>query len=179
MKVTDNTKELWKLTSLIANEASEEDIVEKAREIKNRLTTTWQEIMKVVTTVDGLVANFAPNQEWQQGLVYLTGNMPTQLYKPSTPKLPAPRIAAPKNARTDVVVRIANELSKGQPINTKLILARLRAEGEQRPDRSVEVSIGNILTRRGWKKVRTGEYAPPVETEIKNENNANGEPISQ
>jgi len=158
---SDNTEELRQLAALVTNRAAEEEIVQKASEIKTRLISSWQEIIKAVNVVDGLVATFASSQQWQPGLVFSSGmtiNQPRMVVP--IPRAPMPRITTPKAVNADVVLRIANDFAtKGQVVKSKQVAARLRAEGDTRPKKSVETSVSNILARRGWRKVHPGEYA--------------------
>lgn len=178
----DNTEEIRQLTALATNRAPEEEVVQKASEIKTRLVASWQEIIKAVNAVDGLVAIFAPNQQWQPGLVFASSiNVPTIPPRPIPAKigvLPIPKVTTAKAVKAEVVVRIANELAtKGEIVTSKKVAIRLRAEGDTRPDKAVETSVGNILARRGWKKVHPGEYAPTGEVVVKDKNNGSGEPV--
>lgn len=163
---TDNTEELRQLTSLVAKRASSEEVAQKAREIKTRLVTTWAEIMRTVSLLDSLVATFAPGEPWQAGLSYSSAPVPV----PFTPRMviPVPHMTTTaKGARVETVLRIAKEFGAKEPtVTSKQIAARLRSEGDQRPEKSVVTSVSNILARsKKWNKVHPGEYGPIDEKE--------------
>ena len=150
--IADINTELTELAALVAAHAPEGQIVQKAHDIKSHLFTTSQELGLAVKVVDSLVAAFAPNHEWQQGLSTSASSGPQRMIRSPKP--------VSRGTGIEAVLRIASEMaSKEGVVTSKQVAKRLRAEGDSRPERSIMISVGNILAKdKAWRKIRPGEY---------------------
>lgn len=145
----DTDAELRELTALTTT-STKEEILKKASEVKAHLYETWLALGVAVNLIDSLVAVFAPDSEWQKGLI--TSSSST-----------TPRVTSPSHnlrATSNAVFKIAEEIAlKSGVVTNKQIAKKLRAEGDQRPESHIMTSVGNLLIKSGaWRKVRTGEY---------------------
>lgn len=156
---TTYSAQLKEVMDLIMKEAPKPQILAKARDIKIRLSTSWTELVRVINLLDGMVNQFAPDKDWPQGF-----------WLPPTPiqAVPPPRFIAQSGVvtprQTSLVTQPQRilEVAKGVMtegiVASKTIIDRLRAEGDQRPEKSLAISVGNVLTRHGWQWVGPGKY---------------------
>lgn len=72
----------------------------------------------------------------------------------------SPTVARPERA-TQIATRLWAAERKG--VKTEDVAAELRRLGDQTNSRDLTVAVGNILSRRGWERVKGGVYVPAGE----------------
>ena len=156
---TKYSERLREILSLIVDQAPESKILAKAKQLKIDISTSWMELQEGISILDGVVKAFTTSKDWQRGFWF-----------PSPPPIVAvqpPRFIGQGTgtsrpaflvARPERILEVAHGAAKEGKVTTKIIVNQLRAEGDQRPERSLAVSVGNVLTRHGWQRVEPGKY---------------------
>lgn len=136
-----HTEQFNKIVSLFVNKAPPEQILDEIKDLKEKITKSIKELQRMPALLDGLAEQYdvhpvTHEQKW------------TSL-KPSTfvSSDPKKRIA-----------EIATRLAVDGIINTQDIIPELRSLGDEKPDKTQLIRIGNILHQRGWEKIGTGKY---------------------
>lgn len=152
-------KELSLLNVYVASKRPPAEIARQARKVRDALNDEYSEIASTVRYVDSVVERYAPNEEWQQGML--------SLIPPATKSTKADRLvpeAGTKTSRKEslktAAIRIAEELGgNGATVTTKDIAEKAKSKGDPRPVKTIAISLGNSLVRSGWKKVSRGAYS--------------------
>jgi hypothetical protein len=152
---TVHSAELRELMKLIIEEAPKSKILTKARKIKIGLSTSWMELQRVIGLLDGMVNQYAPDSDWQQGFWLPTS--PQRVILQATSARPITRLTSLRT-RPYRILEVAKGVTIDDTVTTKSIIDQLRAEGDQRPEKNLAVSVGNVLVRHGWERVGTGKY---------------------
>ncbi len=141
------------IMELALKKAAPAEIRAQAKQAKAQLFAEYLEIWRIVNHIDNLVITYANDPTWLWGL---------QLEPPQS--VEAPSTSATKGSeRTRRVVQIAADIaSRGnRTVAAKDIARRLKAEGEQLPEKDLATAAGNILARAdGWRRVKPGVYTP-------------------
>lgn len=135
------------LNRLIGAGASESEIRQEALALKRDVSSQLIKMQLIINTTDHLVASFAPDPTWAWGWIAAD-----QLNLTSSTLL--------KYNRGTRVPEVAAKLAEGgRVVRASEITERLRAEGENLPDKALATAIGNILHRTGqWERVGKGAY---------------------
>lgn len=155
----DNTMAdlLKELASLTVNQATKEQIREKAWEAKIYLHGVWLDLGVAIGYIDSTVNAFAPDPSWQNGF-------PTdEIATPSTAQPPSASSAKPASTLTitniEHIIDVAKKVISAEGfVYTDNIVSQLKSEGDTRPDSDMKKSIGNILARYGYERIDTGLY---------------------
>jgi hypothetical protein len=140
----------------VADDEPKEEILKRARDAKVSLSAVWSEYQQAINMVDALVKTYVPSSEWQTG--WWSPTIAAQQLAPPT----RPVLVQPPD-KTKRVLAIATSLKAGEQkrVTVKAVMQQLRTEGDQRPDKKMAISIGNILSwSKKWKRVAPGEYEP-------------------
>lgn len=157
---------LAEIMSLIVGKAPKSKIITRAKEIKIEITTAWSDAQQAIAFLDQMINRYSPDMEYPQG--FLFQNPPQVVIRPGTAITPTPmRVSVIADATH--ILELTKKLASDGVIETKSIINQLRTEGDQRPDRDMSKSIGNILARNGWKWVGTGKYQLSEQKDTKEE----------
>lgn len=153
------SEQLKELMGLIVAGEPRPKILARARELKVQLSTAWAELQRVITLLDGMVNQYAPDKDWTPGFWLPSANVQQSslVFRAGVPVMPQRRftfVSSPEHI-AEVAQRVA---SKKGIVDTSKIIKQLRTEGDQRPERELAIGIGNTLARRGWKRIMTGLY---------------------
>ena len=159
---------LEQIMSLIVAKTPRTKVIAKAREVKIAITKDYYDAQQAITFLDGMINRYTPAEDWPQGFWKPTPQ-PTIIPRPGF----APGLTQPRQRPASLVTRperildIARGLMKEGIVTTKTIAAQVRAEGDQRTELNLAVSIGNVLNRNGWHRVEPGKYRLKKEHENK------------
>lgn len=137
---------VMEIMRLITDGASQEEVVAKARVVKQEHTEKANALLRANTMLDNLIMFTYPDVPWQPGF-----NFPPVA-------VPAGTVIPDRARRT---LEIANAIVGGgaSTVRTKDVADQLRTEGDPLAPNNLATAIGNILTRTGgWRRVRSGEY---------------------
>jgi len=166
---------LENIMSLIVAKTPRAKVLANAREVKVMITKDWSDAQQAITFLDGMVNRYTPDEDWPQGfwLPPQLAPAPRPFPAPAPRPLFAPGFVQPGQRPASIVTRperileIARGVITEGTVVTKTVINQLRAEGDQRPETSLAVSIGNVLTRHGWHRIGPGKYQLTKEHEDK------------
>lgn len=138
---------VMEIMRLITDGASQEQVVAKAKIVKQEHTEKANALLRANTMLDSLIGFTYPDVPWQPGFNFapVAGTIAGT--------------AIPDRARR--TLEIANAIVGGgaSTVTTKEVADQLRTEGDTLAPNNLATAIGNILTRAGgWRRVRSGEY---------------------
>ena len=140
---------------MVAENEPRDVILAGARKAKISLSAIWSEYQQAINLLDTIVATFTPVSDWQAGWW-----SPTVSAQQLAPKRPV-GIQSISNPQAVLAIAASLKASGQKTIDIKAIMEQLRIQGDQRPDRKMAISIGNILSwSKKWKRVAPGEYEP-------------------
>lgn len=148
--------QLEEVMKLIVTHAPRPKIIAKGKEVKIELTKGFSDIQQAIMSLDNMINIHSPDPDWPLGF--------WQPPQPASAQRFVVQSGFTRQKATGLQVRPARilEVAKGASaegsVLTKTIIDQLRAEGDQRPDRALAVSVGNVLTRHGWQRVEQGKY---------------------
>jgi hypothetical protein len=148
---------LQQIMGLVVGKTPKSKILEKARELKIEITKAWSDAQQAISFLDIMISRYAPDEEWQQGFWLPTQQTSQRVifqtgFPPPRPK-PVSMVTRPER-----ILEVARRVTTDGTVNTKSIIDQLRADGDQRPETSLAVSVGNVLTRHGWQRIGLGTY---------------------
>jgi hypothetical protein len=146
--------------------------ITRAKEVKNEILTAWADAQNAVQFLDNMINRYLPGSDWPQGF-FIPPQPGTQLmFQPGVGMVQQQRLAVSLIIRPEQILEIAMGLVVDGAVETKDVISQLRALGDQRPDRSLAVSVGNVLIRRGWERVGSGKYRLKQVGEVKKKEDA-------
>jgi hypothetical protein len=151
---------LQDVMGLIAKKSSKNKILARAKEVKIEITKAWAEAQQAITFLDSMVNRYVPDKDWPQGFWFppppvIKAVQPSPFMVPRGVVTSSPISLVTRPQR---IVEVANQLMTDGTVSTKSVIDQLRAEGDQRSEHSLAVSIGNVLNRHGWRRVEPGKY---------------------
>ena len=156
--------DLQEIMSLIVNKSPKSKIISRAKEVKIEITRAWSDAQMAIAFLDQMVNRYSPDPDYPQGF----------FMQNPTPILVRPRaltssVPTKVSVITDTahVLELALRFASDGVIETKNIINQLRTEGDQRPERDIAKSIGNILSRNNWERIGTGKYKLLEQKQIK------------
>lgn len=147
---------LKEVMNLITSQSSKAQILKKARALKIDLTASWNEIQKIITLLDLMVGQYAPDEDWVDGFWMPQSDLQLPRF---TPMRERTRISV--SPKPNHIVEVARKLASDGIVNTADVIRQLRMEGDQRPEKNLAIGIGNVLTKREWQKLGVGKYRTP------------------
>jgi hypothetical protein len=153
------SEQLKELMGLIVRGEPKPKILTRAKEIKVQLSTAWTELQRVISLLDGMVNQYAPDKDWPMGFWLPSPKVeqPSFVFRTGVPMMPPRRITLITSP--EHIAEVARRVAASDGIvETDKIIKQLRTEGEQRPVRDLAIGIGNTLARRGWTRIGTGLY---------------------
>lgn len=141
----DNLQLVKVVMKAVAENQAKEEILSQAKEAKAKISSTIRELQQAMVLLDNIVATFVPDL----GNSLDTPKVRVSL-KPSTFVEYAPT--------NEHIFELAEKFTSNGSVETSSIITQLRSEGDDRPDRSLAISVGNILARNGWESIAQGLY---------------------
>ena len=129
-----------------------------ARTAKKQLYLKYLDLARKGTVIDSIVNRFAYDPTWPWGL-----QDPDNPFTPTAAATATTGVATPRRPNRDRILTIASDiLTRGDAIvvDSKEIAEMLQREGVTGNIKNLMTSVGNVLTRNGWKRVGPGEYEP-------------------
>lgn len=163
------SEKLRGIMELIVKQEPKAKILNRAKQVKIELTQTFADVQQAVILLDSMVNRWAPDKGWPQGfwMPPQPVQAPQVVIQRGFPIAPAVKVPGSLVTRPERIVEVARGLVVDGVVVTKAVVDRLRAEGDQRPEKSLAIGVGNVLIRRGWKKVGVGRYKMPEQSKEK------------
>ena len=146
-----------RLMRTVMDGAPPSEIKKAAREAKRQIWSQWVQFVREAQVIDSIVTKYAYDPAWQWGVQNPDAPPPptalTVGRPPSTGLTPAAK-------RKERILELANRaLQEGERIvKTAAIAEQLQREGDTINIRNLMTSVGNTLSRNGWRRIRDGEY---------------------
>jgi hypothetical protein len=153
-----DSKQLVKdVMKLVTEDKPQKTILIEAQNVKSEINKEISELTQASKLLDSIIATFAREADHL---------IPTN--KPSTHKEDSTQPLMPLYIPTDAhILELADQFKVNGTVDTDKIIEKLKSEGDTRADRGIAISVGNKLTRNGWKQIYTGMYNEPSHEEVK------------
>ncbi len=143
---------LQEMMKMIVSGSPKPEIISKAMELKTEITSAWSDAQQAITFLDQMINRYSPDPSYPQGF-WLQQNINPMVPRPMVMSTPVALITD-----TGHIIEITKRLASNGVIDTKVVIAQLKAEGDTRADRDIAKSIGNVLSRNNWQRIGTGKY---------------------
>ncbi|MBI2849708.1 MAG: hypothetical protein HYX80_01540 [Chloroflexi bacterium] len=151
---------LLEIMDLVVKKSQKTQILTRARALKMEITQAWADAQQAIQYLDAMISRYAPDKDWQSGfwIGQPTTTAVRQIWGVGA-SVPQPRRPVSTTTRPEHIVEVAKRVVSNGVVDTKAIISQLRTEGEQRPERALAISIGNILSDKGYKRIGVGKYS--------------------
>jgi len=151
--------QLKELMKLVLDDAPKNKIHARASDLKLNLTASFMELQRVINLIDGIVNQYAPVQDWRIGFVFPQSSTSTSMVaKPVQTRLPGIGKTSPIGRRPQRILEIAKGAIVEGVVNVQDVRKQLQAEGDQRKENVIAITVGNVLVRHGYQRVGAGKY---------------------
>ena len=135
------SEKLKQLMSYIINNTPPEQLYTEYSNLKQNIVKTIDDLRRMSNLLDAIAEQYD---------IRPASNPKAVSLKPST--------FIPDEVEAKKALEIALNSSQDGVINTRVIIPQLRSLGDQRTDKAIMISMGNILNNNGWEKIDTAKY---------------------